>query len=243
MERRNARRQNSPVFSFGFAPRESTSPKTPEKPADSGKSKNPSEFREGSETPSKPRGSDPRGSRSPFSIPRPRSFKRSDMQSDAHPAAAQSDAHPDIHADLHHSPRSDTRSDIHPNQNQSQSQNEPPNAHPDTHPDAHSAYWLPRSRLGQSEPPSGPPSGTATASEAPSGNSSGYSSGYSSGTASGYSSGTSAGYSSGGPSFGPSVHAGSSGPSGYRNPFYCYFERQRSFRPRRPALGRRGGER
>ena len=236
MERRNARRQNSPVFSFGFAPRESSSPKTPEKPADSGKSKNPPEFREGSETPSKPRGSDPRGSRSLFSIPRPRSFKRSDMQSDAHPAAAQSDAHPDIHADLHHSPRSDTRSDIHPNQNQSQSQNEPPNAHPDIHPDAHSAYWLPRSRLGQSEPPSATGTSTAsgTASEAPSGNSSGNSSGYSSGRP------------SSGPSSGPSVHAGSSGPSGpsgYRNPFYCYFERQRSFRPRRPALGRRGGER
>ena len=224
MERRNARRQNSPVFSFGFAPRESTSPKTPEKPADSGKSKNPPEFREGSETPSKPRGSDPRGSRSLFSIPRPRSFKRSDMQSDTHPASAQSDTRSDIHADLHHSPRSDTRSDAHPDPNQHQ--NQPSNAHPDTHPDAHSAYWLPRSRLGQSEPPSGSATGTGTASEAPSG--------YSSGRP------------SSGPSSGPSVHAGSSGSSGssgYRNPFYCYFERQRSFRPRRPALGRRGGER
>lgn len=227
MERRNARRQNSPGYSFGFAPRESTSPQTPEKPADSGKSKNPPDFREGSETPSQPRGPEPRESRSPFSIPRPRSFKRSDTRSDtrsdAHPAV-QSDAHPDIHADLHsnlhHSPRSDTHPDAHPDPSQNPNQSEPPNAHPDAHPDAHSAYWLPRSRLGQSQPPSGPTSGSA-----PGAPSSGYSS-------------------SGGPSFGgPSVHAGASGASGYRNPFYCYFERQRSYRPRRSALGRRGGRR
>ena len=188
VKRRNAPRQKLPDFSFGFAPRESSSPQTPKKPADSGNSKNPPDFREGSETPSKPRESAPRESRSPFSIPRPRSFKRSDTQSDMHSDTQtdmHSDTHPDMHPDVHPDIHADLHSNLHQNSRSDMSHNMRANAHPDTHPDAHSRSWLPRSRLGQSP-------------------------------------------------------SSSSSSSAYRNPFYCYFERQRSFRTRSAALGRRG---
>lgn len=187
VKRRNAPRQKLPDFSFGFAPRESSSPQTPKKPADSGNSKNPPDFREGSETPSKPRESAPRESRSPFSIPRPRSFKRSDTQSDMH-SDMHSDTHPDMRSDTHPDIHADLHSNLHQNSRSDMSHNMRANAHPDTHPDAHSRSWLPRSRLGQS----------------------------------------------------PSSSSSSASASAYRNPFYCYFERQRSFRTRSAALGRRG---
>ena len=176
---------------------------------DFGSSKNRTDFSQEKETPpSEPRESRP-SSRCPFTIPKPRSFKQSDTQS-------ASTSRSDMRSDTHSGVNSffDVHFSLYPNMQSDMRSDAHPdlhsNVHPNTHPDTPFSSNPYSDMRSDAHPDLHSNVHPNTHPDTPSGSASRPH---------------------------PFMGSSASSASGYRNPFYCYFERQRWERAQTPQIG------